>query len=68
MEPQGVLDLLGLIAYAQLVAFFRLSDDAALAPTLADKAALAEMAVAELGASSCSGAGSRRWAPTSARP
>jgi hypothetical protein len=49
LEPQGVLDLLGLIAYAQLVAFFRLSDDAALAPTLADKAALAEMAVAEFG-------------------
>jgi hypothetical protein len=48
-EPQGVLDLLGLIAYAQLVAFFRLSDDAVLAPTLADKAALAEMAVAEFG-------------------
>ena len=44
-----MLDLLGLIAYAQLVAFFRLSDDAALAPTLADKAALAEMAVAEFG-------------------
>jgi hypothetical protein len=45
----GVLDLLGLIAYAELVAFFRLSDDAALAPTLADKPALAEMAVAEFG-------------------
>lgn len=45
----GVLDLLGLVAYAQLVAFFRLSDDAALAPSLADKAALAGMAVAEFG-------------------
>lgn len=45
----GVLDLLGLIADAQLAAFFRLSEDAALAPTLADKAALAEMAVAEFG-------------------
>ncbi|HEX3492082.1 MAG TPA: ferritin-like fold-containing protein [Streptosporangiaceae bacterium] len=45
----GVLDLLGLMAYAELVAFFRLSDDAALAPTLADKPALAEMAVAEFG-------------------
>lgn len=43
----GVLDLFGLLAYAELVAFFRLSDDAALAPNLADKAALAEMAVAE---------------------
>jgi hypothetical protein len=45
----GVLDLLGLVAYAQLVAFFRLSDDAALAVSLDDKAALAEMAVAEFG-------------------
>lgn len=45
----GLLDLLGLLAYAQLVAFFRLSDDAALASSLNDKAALAEMAVAEFG-------------------
>ena len=45
----GVLDLLGLLAYAELVAFFRLSDDAALAPSLADKAALGQMAVAEFG-------------------
>jgi hypothetical protein len=47
--PDGVIDLLGLLAYASLVAFFRLSDDAALATSLADKAALAEMAVAEFG-------------------
>jgi tRNA-(MS[2]IO[6]A)-hydroxylase (MiaE)-like len=46
---EGVLDLLGLVAYAQLVAFFRLSDDAALSAELADKAALAEMAAAEFG-------------------
>ncbi len=45
----GVLDLFGLLAYAELVAFFRLSEDAALAPSLADKAALGEMAVAEFG-------------------
>ncbi len=44
-----VVDLLGLLAYAELVAFFRLSEDASLAPSLADKAALAEMAVAEFG-------------------
>jgi hypothetical protein len=43
----GVIDLFGLLAYAELVAFFRLSDDGKLAPTLADKAALAGMAVAE---------------------
>jgi ferritin-like protein len=45
----GVLDLLGLLAYASLTAFFRLSDDAALALALSDKTALAEMAVAEFG-------------------
>jgi tRNA-(MS[2]IO[6]A)-hydroxylase (MiaE)-like len=44
---EGVIDLLGLLAYAELDAFFRLSEDAALAPTLADKAALGGMAVAE---------------------
>jgi hypothetical protein len=48
-STDGVLDLLGLLAYAELVAFFRLSEDAALAPSLADKAALGEMAVAEFG-------------------
>lgn len=46
---EGVVDLLGLLAYAELVAFFRLSEDAALAPSLGDKAALADMAVAEFG-------------------
>ena len=45
----GVIDLLGLLAYAQLVAFFRLSEDAAMASAVDDKAALAEMAVAEFG-------------------
>ena len=49
-SPRGeVVDLLGLLAYAELVAFFRLTEDASLAPTLADKAALGEMAVAEFG-------------------
>jgi tRNA-(MS[2]IO[6]A)-hydroxylase (MiaE)-like len=43
----GLVDLFGLLAYAELVAFFRLSEDAALAPSLADKAALGGMAVAE---------------------
>ena len=43
----GMVDLFGLLAYAELVAFLRLSSDAALAPTLADKAALGGMAVAE---------------------
>jgi hypothetical protein len=48
-ESDGVLDLLGLLAYASLTAFFRLTDDAALALALSDKTALAEMAVAEFG-------------------
>jgi tRNA-(MS[2]IO[6]A)-hydroxylase (MiaE)-like len=45
----GVIDLLGLLAYASLVAFFRLADDASLAVSLPDKADLAEMAVAQFG-------------------
>jgi hypothetical protein len=49
VPADGVLDLLGIVAYAQLTAFFRLTDDAALAVELADKAALAEMAAAEFG-------------------
>jgi len=44
-----VADLLGMLAYAELVAFFRLTDDAALAVSLDDKAALAEMAVVQFG-------------------
>jgi hypothetical protein len=43
----GVIDLLGVLSYALLVAFFRLVEDASLAESLADRAALAEMAVAE---------------------
>jgi hypothetical protein len=46
-DSDGVLDLLGVLAYGELVAFFRLAEDAVLAPSLADKAALGEMAVAE---------------------
>ena len=45
----AVVDLLGVLAYGELTAFERLADDARFAPTLADKAALAEMAVAEFG-------------------
>jgi hypothetical protein len=45
----GAADLLGMLAYAELVAFFRLTDDAALAVSLDDKAALAEMAVVQFG-------------------
>ncbi len=43
----AVVDLLGALAYGELTAFERLADDAAFAPTIADKASLAAMAVAE---------------------
>ncbi len=45
----AVRDLLGVLAYGELTAFERLADDARFAPTLADKAALGGMAVAEFG-------------------
>jgi len=47
-DPAAV-DLLGLLAYAELTAFERLADDARFAPTLEDRAALGGMAVAEFG-------------------
>lgn len=43
----AVTDLLGLLAYAELGSFFRLADDAALAPTLRDKGRLASLAAEE---------------------
>jgi hypothetical protein len=43
----AVVDLLAVLAYGEITAFQRLADDARLAPTIADKAALSEMAVAE---------------------
>jgi tRNA-(MS[2]IO[6]A)-hydroxylase (MiaE)-like len=45
----GVIELLGLVAYASLVAFFRLAEDASLAASLPDKADLAGMAVTQFG-------------------
>jgi hypothetical protein len=45
----GVVDLLGLLAYASLAAFFRVADDAHMAGRLADKEALAAIGVAEFG-------------------
>jgi hypothetical protein len=49
IQHDGTVDLLGMLAYAELDAYFRLTEDAALAPSLADRAALAGMAVAEFG-------------------
>jgi ferritin-like protein len=45
---EAVVDLLGVLAYTELVAFERLAADASLAPSIADEAALALMAVAEI--------------------
>jgi hypothetical protein len=46
LDPATV-DLLGVLAYAELTAFERLATDARFAPTIGDKHALASMAVAE---------------------
>jgi hypothetical protein len=43
----ALVDLFGVLAYGELVAFERLAADAAMAPRVADKAALAGMATAE---------------------
>jgi len=44
---QAVVDLLGALAYGELTAFERLATDSGLAPTIGDKAALAQMATKE---------------------
>jgi len=43
----SIVDLLGVLAYTELSAFHRLAADAALAPSLGDRAAISAMAVAE---------------------
>jgi len=48
-DAAAVVDLLSALAYAELSAFQRLAEDAALAPTVSDKAAIAGMAAAEFG-------------------
>lgn len=48
LDP-STIDLLGVLAYGELTAFERLASDAQYAPTVADKAALGAMAVAEYG-------------------
>jgi 1,2-phenylacetyl-CoA epoxidase catalytic subunit len=46
---EGVVDLLGALAYGELSAFDRMTEDSRSAPTLAGRAALAQMAAAEIG-------------------
>jgi 1,2-phenylacetyl-CoA epoxidase catalytic subunit len=43
-----VVDLLGMLAYAELLAFDRLADDAKLAPDVSRRAVLSEMAASEI--------------------
>ena len=45
----GIVDLLGVLAYGELSAFDRISEDARTAPTLPGRAALSAMAAAEMG-------------------
>jgi hypothetical protein len=49
MAREGIIDLLGVLAYGELSAFDRLAEDARHAPTLAGRAAMAGMAAAEIG-------------------
>lgn len=46
---EGVIDLLGVLAYGELSAFDRLAEGARSAPTLAGRAAMASMAATEIG-------------------
>lgn len=48
VDSSAVVDLLGVLAYAELTAFDRLAEDARMAPTLGGRAALARMAAAEI--------------------
>ncbi|MGE3287701.1 MAG: ferritin-like fold-containing protein [Pseudonocardia sp.] len=48
-SDRAVVDLLGVLAYGELSAFDRLSEDARTAPTLSGRAALSRMAAAEIG-------------------
>lgn len=45
----ALIDLLGALAYGELTAFDRLAEDARMAPSLAGRAALAQMAAVEIG-------------------
>jgi hypothetical protein len=49
LESEGIVDLLGVLAYGELSAFDRLAEDARTAPTLSGRAAMASMAAAEIG-------------------
>lgn len=48
-DQAAVIDLLGALAYGELTAFDRMAADARMAPTIAERAALSEMAAVEMG-------------------
>lgn len=48
-NQDAVIDLLGALAYGELTAFDRMAADARMAPTIAQRAALSEMAAVEMG-------------------
>ncbi len=48
-RPEATIDLLGVLAYGELQAFERLSQDALLSPDLAGREAVTEMAIGEYG-------------------
>ena len=48
-EDAALIALLGALAYGELTAFDRLAEDSRMAPTLAGRAALAQMAAVEIG-------------------
>src|SRR4051812_19404089 len=48
-DQESVTDLLGVLAYGELSAFDRMSMDARMAPSLAGRVALSQMAAAEMG-------------------
>lgn len=47
--PEGVVELLGMLGYGELLAFERMAADARLAPDLRRRAVLCEMAAVEIG-------------------
>ncbi len=47
-DPEAIIDLLGVLAYGELSAFDRMASDARMAPTVALRAALSEMAAIEM--------------------
>ncbi len=48
-DRAALVDLLGVLAYGELTGFDRMAEDSRMAPTIAGRAALAEMAAVEIG-------------------